>query len=92
MLALIPLPFLRTDSRGTILNLNEPAARLLNLSRPHAIGKTLSLCIAADRDSFVTTLAGITPKQPNREMAAADPSARETARSSERHSMRVDSC
>jgi PAS domain-containing protein len=60
LLALIPLPFLRTDSRGTILNLNEPAARLLNLSRPHAVGKTFSLFMAADRDSFVTRLAEIT--------------------------------
>ena len=60
MLAIIPFPFLRTDSRGTILNLNEPAARLLNVSRPHAIGKTFSLFIAADRDSFVTRLAEMT--------------------------------
>lgn len=62
VVALIPLPFLRTNRRGTILNLNEPAARLLNLSRPHAIGKTFSLFIAADRDGFVARVAEVSAR------------------------------
>jgi PAS domain-containing protein len=63
-IALIPLPFLQTNGSGTILSLNEPAARLLNLSRPHAIGKTLSLFIAGDRGGFAARLAELSA--PNR--------------------------
>jgi PAS domain S-box-containing protein len=54
---LIPLPYLRTDSRGTILDVNEPAARLLNLSRQAAVGKPLSIFVAKDRDTFAARLA-----------------------------------
>jgi PAS domain S-box-containing protein len=54
--ALIPLPYLRTDSRGTILDVNEAAARLLNLSRQGAVGKALSMFVAKDRDRFAARL------------------------------------
>jgi PAS domain-containing protein len=50
----------RTDSRGTILDVNAPATRLLNLSRQAVIGKALSLFIAKDRDTFVERLTEFT--------------------------------
>lgn len=57
---LIPLPYLRTDNRGTILDVNEPAARLLNLSRQAAVGKALSMFVAKDRDTFAARLSELT--------------------------------
>ena len=57
---LIPMPFLETDGRGTILALNEPATRLLNLSRQAVIGKPLSLFIATERPAFVARLTQLT--------------------------------
>lgn len=57
---LIPWPYVRTDSRGTILDVNAPAARLLNLSRHAVIGKALSLFIARDRGAFVARLMEFT--------------------------------
>jgi PAS domain S-box-containing protein len=57
---LIPLPYLRTDHRGTILDVNEPAARLLNLSRQAAVGKALDTFVARDRDTFAARLTELT--------------------------------
>jgi PAS domain S-box-containing protein len=57
---LIPLPYLRTDNRGTILDVNEAAARLLNLSRQAAVGKALSMFVAKDRDTFAARLTELT--------------------------------
>jgi PAS domain S-box-containing protein len=57
---LIPLPYLRTDTRGTILDVNDPAARLLNLSRQAAVGKALNMFVANDRDTFAARLTELT--------------------------------
>jgi len=53
---LIPLSYLLTDMRGNILELNEAASRLLNLSRKSVPGKPLSLFVA-DRGNFASRLA-----------------------------------
>jgi PAS domain S-box-containing protein len=54
---LIPLPYLLTDMRGNILELNTAASRLLNLSRKSVMEKPLSFFVARDRGNFVARLA-----------------------------------
>ena len=48
-----PVPSLLTDVSGAILDANDPAVRLLNISRRHLIGRSFHLYLSGEREVFL---------------------------------------
>ena len=56
---LSPVACLVLDTTGTVADANPAAARLLNISNRHLIGKSFPLFLAGDRDPFVQRLCAL---------------------------------
>jgi PAS domain-containing protein len=58
---LSPVPTLVVERTGGVIDANPSAARAVNTSHRHLVGKPFQLYMAADRDAFLARLQSIAP-------------------------------
>jgi PAS domain S-box-containing protein len=56
-----PGPGIVIETNGLVVDANHAAARLLNLTHRHLVGKPFHLFLSADREGFLTRLRGLRP-------------------------------
>lgn len=56
---LMPVPCVILDADGTVLDVNPPAVRLLNVSHRHLAGKAFSLFLGGERELFLSRLQAV---------------------------------
>ncbi len=56
---LVPVPCLIVDSDGTVVDVNPPAVRMLNVSQRHLAGKPFSLFLGGERELFLARLQAV---------------------------------
>jgi PAS domain S-box-containing protein len=61
---LSPVPTLLIERSGSVLDANPSAARTVNTSHRHLLGKPFHLYMAADRDAFLARLQSIVQGEP----------------------------
>jgi PAS domain S-box-containing protein len=56
-----PGPGIVIETNGVVVDANQAAARLLNLTHRHLVGKPFHLFLSADREGFLARLRGLRP-------------------------------
>jgi PAS domain-containing protein len=56
---LVPVPCVVVDSDGTVVDVNPPAVRMLNVSQRHLAGKAFSLFLGGERELFLARLQAV---------------------------------